>query len=62
MTMLRKAIDALHQAAPNGRDYLPQGSSEAAIKLYRAQREQLDRVNRLEAVWTEIETLAESVT
>lgn len=52
-----QAIDAACQAAPNGRDYYPQG--DAAFKAARSEHE--DRVARLRVVMAEYEALAESI-
>jgi len=51
---LRAAIAALRQAAPNGRDYYPQGTAAAA----RALAEHSRRLGNLHAVETELEDLA----
>jgi hypothetical protein len=51
------AIEALNQAAPNERDYYPQG-----LDVYRlAMAEHISRVNRLGDVWRELGELAELI-
>ena len=61
MTAIRIAITALHDASPNGRDYTPQGSTEANAKIAQALREHSDRLMRLKSVLIEIETIAEHI-
>jgi hypothetical protein len=51
------AYSALKQAAPNGRDYYPQGPE--AYTAARAQHE--DRLRRLDAVKAEIDELAMAI-
>ena len=54
---IRDAIKALAAAAPNGRDYYPQGTSaiQEAIEEYRA------RARKLEEVFNDLQTLAEHI-
>jgi hypothetical protein len=54
---LRKAIGALSDAAPHGRDYYPQGSSA----ITKATAEHVSRLSRLQSVYEELEALAEHV-
>ena len=54
---VRKAIEALGQAAPNGRDYYPQGP--AAIRA--AMEQHVQRVRRLQSVYDELERMAELI-
>jgi hypothetical protein len=54
---VRKAIEALRQAAPNGRDYYPQGP--AAIRA--AMKQHVQRVRRLQSVYDELERIAELI-
>ena len=54
---VRKAINALNDAAPNGRDYYPQG--DAAIG--EATREHLERLHKLEAVRDELSAIAQAI-
>lgn len=58
------AIDALHAAGrkmaetyPNGRDYYPQGNGA----INKAMDEHADRMARLKAVITELETIAHEI-
>ena len=55
---LRAAIAALRQAAPNGRDYYPQGTAAAA----RALAEHSRRLDKLHAIHAEIGGLALAIT
>lgn len=50
---VRAAIEAVHDAAPNGRDYYPQGEQAIGIALD-AHRSRLDR---LDAVLSQIEAI-----
>jgi hypothetical protein len=52
-----KAIESLGQAAPNGRDYYPQGA--AAIRA--AMEQHVQRVRRLQSVYDELERIAELI-
>lgn len=52
-----KAIEAMAQAAPHGRDYYPQGSSV----IYNAQAEHTSRVRRLESVREELFAIWENI-
>ena len=54
MATLQDAIVAVQRAAPNGRDYYPQGA--AAINT--AQAEHGDRLNLLEQVRADLEAIA----
>jgi len=54
---LRDAITALQNAAPNGRDYYPQGD----LAIYRAQDEHAARLCKLGEVKKELEGLLEAV-
>jgi hypothetical protein len=54
---LRKAIETLSQAAPNGCDYYPQGP--AAISA--AMEQHVRRVRRLQSVYDELERIAELI-
>ena len=54
---LRVAQDALCAAAPNGRDYYPQGDSAS----YTARDEHQDRLKRTKSVIEELEALWESI-
>lgn len=51
---LQEAVKALCQAAPNGRDYYPQGPDA----FRQAQAEHISRYNRLVGVEAELEALA----
>jgi hypothetical protein len=51
---LYKALEAARQAVPNGRDYYPQGDSA----LWKAVDEHRLRIERLQAVLGEYETLS----
>jgi hypothetical protein len=55
---LRVAEDAMNAAAPNGRDYYPQG----ADAFNHAVAEHLDRQRRIHAVRAELNTIAEAIT
>jgi hypothetical protein len=55
---LRKAIQAVEETSPNGRDYYPQG--DGAIKT--AVCEHASRIERLRSVIAELEELAEHIT
>lgn len=57
-SMLRLAITAMESAAPNGRDYYPQGPD--AIR--EAQEEHRDRVRRVQAVRDELCAMWEGIT
>lgn len=54
---LRRAIDAMQAAAPNARDYYPQG--DAAFEV--ARKEHLSRLERVSSVLVEYEQLAEAI-
>ena len=54
---LRAALQALRDAAPNGRDYYPQGPNA----LRKAQEDHEARLQRLDAVLREIKELYEHV-
>jgi len=54
---LYKALDALSEAAPNGRDYYPQGP--AAFE--QARTEHQSRADRLRSVLSELQALAETI-
>jgi hypothetical protein len=54
---VRVALDAIELAAPNPRDYYPQGDDAFAS----AKREHADRVGRLRSVLVELEALAEAI-
>jgi len=54
---LGEAIKALANAAPNGRDYYPQGSDA----IYRAQDEHSARMKKLLEVRKELEDLANAL-
>lgn len=51
---LRKAMDALGDAAPHGRDYLPQGQGEYSL----AAKQHQDRMARLKGVYDELQQVA----
>lgn len=53
MRALTRAMDALHDAQPNARDYYPQG--DAAFSEARAEHQA--RIDKLESVRAEIETI-----
>jgi hypothetical protein len=57
MSLVRGAISAVQDAAPNGRDYYPQGDSaiDTALAAHRA------RLAKLESVLTELREIAEFV-
>jgi len=55
---INTAIRKLNDAAPNGRDYYPQG--ETAIII--AQKEHQSRVERLKSVYDELFTIYENIT
>jgi len=59
ISYLRKAIQMLQQAAPNGRDYTPQGTPEGTAAYGRAAAEHRDRLDRLQSVMSELETIGE---
>jgi len=54
---VRAAIDALQAAAPNGRDYYPQGAGVIGW----ATQEHNERCAKLRAVYAELQALAEHV-
>ena len=54
---LRDTIDALSKACPNGRDFYIQGPD--ALKY--ANREHVERLERLQAVYAEMQTIVESL-
>jgi hypothetical protein len=54
---LSKAIDAMRLAAPNGRDYYPQGPDALA----KAVAEHKHRMERVDAVRQEVNLLAEKI-
>jgi hypothetical protein len=49
-----KAMDALDDAAPHGRDYLPQGQGEYPL----AAKQHADRMARLKSVYDELQQVA----
>lgn len=57
MIACRNAISALASAAPNARDYYPQGSEAFSIALAEFE----DRMNRMRSVLRELEEIAEHV-
>ena len=57
ISAVHAALDALARAAPNGRDYYPQGGDACAI----ASREHDDRKRALIKVLNELQVLAEHV-
>ena len=59
MTAIRKAMDAMEEIAPNGRDYYIQDPSMSALRV--AQSEHNVRVNHLRAVLAELEEIAEHI-
>ncbi len=52
---IREAVEALAQAAPNGRDYYPQ----SADAIHEAMEEHWARMNRLQLVRLELEKIGE---
>jgi hypothetical protein len=54
---VRKAMDVLSEAAPNGRDYLPQGAGEYPI----AAKQHADRLARIKSVYDELQDVAELI-
>lgn len=54
---LNLALRLLCQAAPNGRDYYPQGPDA----IHKAQIEHTERVHRVNSVIKELEELSESI-
>ncbi len=54
---VQKAMEALQEAAPNGRDYYVQGASA----IFDAQTEHFDRLGRLNSVAKELEEIAQHV-
>jgi hypothetical protein len=54
---LRQAINALHDAEPNARDYYPKGNGY----WEGARQEHQDRVNRLQGVLSELMDLSEAI-
>lgn len=52
-----KAMNALNDASPNGRDYYPQGPDA----LKKAQKEHADRMQRLRSVYEELQQIAKSL-
>jgi len=54
---IETAVDRLRQAAPNGRDYYPQG--DAAFTA--AANEHRDRIGKLRGVQAEIEAVMEAI-
>lgn len=57
LSALKSAKKCLQDAAPNGRDYYPQGGDA----IGKAMKEHWDRLARVEAVISELEVLAEAV-
>lgn len=53
---IRAAIDAVRKAAPNARDYYPQGTGA----FDRAMTEHRARLAKLESVWSEIGEIIEA--
>src|ERR1035437_1215708 len=51
---LETAFQAMKQAAPNGRDYYPQG----AVAMERAEAEHRDRMTRLDMIKAEVDAMA----
>lgn len=58
LVAVNDAIDVLHEAYPNGRDYTPQGSPEALADLHQAISEHSDRILRLSNIAAELEQIA----
>jgi hypothetical protein len=54
---IRKALEALAQAAPNGRDFYPQGDGAYS----KASAEHAARMEKLRSVLTEVGDLAEAI-
>jgi hypothetical protein len=54
LAAIQAAQQALQQAAPNGRDYYPQGNHT----INRATEEHVDRLRRLESIQRELNALA----
>lgn len=54
---LRRALECMQAAAPNGRDFYPQG--DGALKL--AQAEHGARIERVRSVLREVEQIAEAI-
>lgn len=54
---LELAYQAMKQASPNGRDYYPQGADAIGI----ATNEHMDRLRRLDALKTEIDTMTRAI-
>ena len=54
---VRKAMEALGEAAPNGRDYLPQGAGDYQL----AAKQHADRMARLKSVYDELQDVAELI-
>lgn len=55
---IQLAYKRLREAAPNGRDYYPQGPRE----IYQAENEHFDRLKRLESIQDELEKIMEHLT
>ena len=59
---VRKAIEALGQAAPNGCDYYPQcGGPQGPAAIRAAMEQHVQRVRRLQSVYDELERIAELI-
>ena len=54
---LRKAIQAVEETSPNGRDYYPQGDGAIAVAI----SEHCDRIKRIQSVIADLQTLAEHI-
>ncbi len=54
---LNDAYESMREAAPNGRDYYPQGPEA----LQQATREHLDRMRRLDEIKAEVDALAYAI-
>jgi hypothetical protein len=62
MRTIRKALDSLRQNFPHGRDYYTQDAGAVQGPSYqKARREQESRIERLQAVYDEIESIAEHI-
>lgn len=57
MSAIRDAIKAVQNAAPNGRDYYPQGPQAIGI----ATGQHTERLDKLRAVYRELNELCEGV-
>ena len=59
---IAEAVDALAQAAPNGRDYYPQGDIDGKPALYVAQDQHGERMAKLLQVKRELEAIGQYLT